>query len=480
MAEHQFPGVADRLARIVREYGRHAVTDPVALRSAWRATGTGEPPPELLAVAEHAEPLGTAPRRAAVLDDVVGPAAAGSGLPHDRMRRAAGMIVDVLSGDPPSTSEGSAPGAGGTSSTPDGTPDVGGPTLPPRTPDTPAGHRLVWEDAPPAPVTVTVPAVAPPRRRRTVLVAGALALVVAVGAGVAVAVSGPGGGSGTAAEQDRYAVPDVADRYRALGADVLAGATRCAPDRAAPGETERVRCDVDGYALVLRTFDGPQRMRDARAAAVPDGDVVRSARRTRDDGAVAISEERSGRSTVAWDAQVPRPVSAAVTAPASLVDLAAFLDSRRFALVPRPDVPGPAFRSGALWDLASAYVRYEPSVRCGAVQPEATEKETVQCTMAGGGRSQFSLLRDREAFRAARTAFADEGGKRPEGRSVTAWNRSGGPTVGLLSQYVQLDDGRPALYFDDDALGGYGVLFGPPGGSQADLLQFWSGVARPR
>ncbi len=387
-----------RLAEVVRRFGRHALTDPVALRSALEQAGNAFSPAEIDA------------------------------------------LVAKAAGDPE-------------------------PTGPPLNP-TLAENRLAWGGAGHRPTRRL-----PSRGRRKWFVGGAVLLVAAVAAGVVIFVQDKE--ETPSPPPDRYALDQVAGRYRALGARLLDGAVRCAQQPAKPGETERVGCDAGLYALTLVTYDVPGRLAESRKLADAAG-AVRSASTLGTGAAFAMRELPSGESTVYWDVDSPRPVSATLTArKTGLPALAEFYDTRRFGVLERPGVPGAAFSSGTLWEFAQAHVLSEKSAKCQAVPATTGTAETVKCPTSDGAMLVFSTASDHDALIALRTENSARGGVVPGSVDVSTWNRLGGPVVGQFIRFVTADDRSPALYFDDDVKLVYGWFFGAPGSSPDALLERW-------
>ncbi|WP_181776543.1 hypothetical protein [Amycolatopsis pittospori] len=387
-----------RLAEVVRRFGRHALTDPVALRSALKHSGVSLSPAEIDALV------------AAATD-----------------------------------------------------PETTGPPLNP----TLAENRLTW-DGDQKPPTRRMPS----RARRRWLIGGAVVLVIAVvAAGMVFFLRNK---EETAAPPpDRYALDQVAGRYRALGARLLDGAVRCAQQPAKPGETERVACDAGLYALTLVTYDVPGRLTESRKLADTAG-AVRSASTLGSGAAFAMRELPSGESTIYWDVDSPRPVSATLTAPKTgLPALAGFYDARRFGVLERPEVPGAAFSSGTLWEFAQSHVLNERSPNCKAVPATTGTAETVKCPLPDGAMLVFSTASDHDALIALRTENSAEGSVVPGTLDVRTWNRLGGPIVGQFIRFVTSDDRSPAIYFDDDRKLVYGWFFGAPGSSPDALLERW-------
>lgn len=391
-----------RLAEVARRFGRHALTDPVALRSALEQSGNAFSPAEI-------DALVAAPRD----------------------------------------------------------PDPTGPPLNP----TLAENRLTWGGPQNRPTRQL-----PSRGRKKWFIGGAVLLVAAIATGVVLFVQDKE--EPAAPPPDRYALDQVAGRYRALGARLLDGAVRCAQQPAKPGETERVGCDAGLYALTLVTYDVPGRLTESRKLADTAG-AVRSASTEGAGAAFAMRELASGESTIYWDVDSPRAVSATLTAAKTgLPALAEFYDARKFGVLNRPEVPGAAFSSGKLWELAQAHVLNERSADCKAVPATTGTAETVKCPLADGAMLVFSTASDHEALIKLRTENSSNGGVVPGTVDVSTWNRHGGPVVGQFIRFVTADDRSPTLYFDDDAKLVYGYYFGAPGSSPEALLERWQRGSR--
>ncbi|GAB2737760.1 hypothetical protein [Amycolatopsis magusensis] len=398
-----------RLAEVVRRFGRHALTDPVALRSALNQSANALTPAEIDALVAAAGEPGRA-----------------SGDTRDT--RTAAPLLDPAA----------------------------------------AERRLTWSGPRQRPPTRELPS----RRRRTWLITGAVVLVVAaVAAAVVVFVRDQT--QPAAPPPDRYALDQVESRYRALGARLLDGAVRCAQQPAEPGELERVGCDAGLHSLTLVTYDVAGRLAESRKLA-EDPTAVRSAASAGPNAAFAMRELPSGESTVYWDVDSPRPVSATLVAPGTgLPALAKFYDTRQFGVLERPEVPGAAFASGALWDFAQSHVLNEPSAECVTVPATTGTAETVKCPTADGAMLVFNTAADRAALTGLRAENAADGGVVPGSVEVRTWNRLGGPTVGQFIRFVTADDFSPTIYFDDDARLVYGLFFGAPGSSPDALVQRW-------
>ncbi|WP_214406050.1 hypothetical protein, partial [Pseudonocardia lacus] len=279
-----------------------------------------------------------------------------------------------------------------------------------------------------------------------------------------------------------FAVDQVAQRYRALGADLLLGARRCVALAPTPGQTEHLACDVETGAgaltLELVSFDTVARLREQRAAAMPAAaDSVRSARATGPGAAFVMDETAAGASRVYWDVESPRPVSATVAADRPLAELVAFHDARRAGAVQRPEQPGAAFAVPAMWQLATAVVRDPDAVDCAAVAPSPEYPGTVEqvtCRFPDGMVADFGLAADAASFNRLRVALASPPGIVPGSQWIGAWE---GPDVGdavpgQLSYYTLADGGASRLYYDRRDWLSFGFLRGE-GFTTERLYRFW-------
>lgn len=408
------------LAEVARRFGRHALTDPVALRSALRQSGNAFSPAEIDALVTAASD-------------------------PDRQSRTEVPLSEVPLSDPE-------------------------PTGPPLNP-TLAENRLTWGGPQNRPTRQL-----PSKSRRGWIAAGAVLAVAAVTAGVMIFLPDK---EEAPPPPDRYALDQVAGRYRALGARLLDGAVRCAQQPAKPGEVERVGCDAGLYALTLVTYDVPGRLTESRKLA-SDAPALRSSGTSDEHAALTMSEFDSGESMVYWDVDSPRPVSATLTArKTGLPALVSFYDSRQFAVLKRPEVAGAAFASGTLWDFAQAHVLNEKPETCQAVPATTGTAERVKCPLPDGAMLVFSKVADAAALTNLRAENAANGGVVPGSVEVRTWNRLNGPTVGQFIRFVTADDRSPTIYFDHDAELVYGLFFGAPGSSPEALLERWQrGSAR--
>jgi hypothetical protein len=313
------------------------------------------------------------------------------------------------------------------------------------------------------------------QRRRAVLVGVALLLLGAAGAVAWLVrpVDPPA--------VDAFAVDQVAQRYRALGADLLAGAERCAPLAPQPGQTEHVGCTIatgrGPLGLELTTYDTSARLREARDRAMEAGPgSARSARADAGDGAFVMDEAASGGSRLYWDVEVPRPVSAAVADSRPLGELVAFYDARRFAVVQRPEQPGAAFTDPRLWLLAHEVLRGHADAGCTEVPPAAEypgAQLQVTCHLPDGIVADFGTVPDPAAFTRLRTALASPPGIVPGSQWIGGWQGSDGRSDGQQLTYYALAEGNASrLYYDSREALGFGLL-SSDGLTPEQLHAFW-------
>jgi hypothetical protein len=457
------------LRRVVQAYGRLALDDPVALRAALRACAPELPEAEvelLVAVggsgawepARRATAAGTDPARAVAdaMDAVQGSTALA---PADAERACRAFAAALASsGSEP-------PGA-----------------------ETPAGHRIDWgSEAPPSlaaalpggPLPGSPPAT-PPRRGLLLPVAGVAVVMVAALAILLVVI----GRDDPQPVPDRYAVDQVALRYRALGATLLDGALRCAPLPPAPGELEKVDCSYGGWSVVLTWYDSGFRLDQARGReVVAQPDAAREAV-ARDAQASFAMRERSGSrptldpatASVYWDAQDPRPVSATIsTTELSLPALVRFWDGRGAANLRRPAVPGAEFDSAALWLMAAPFVNVD-GVSCGPVPEEQPPYygavESVRCRYPNGVTADFNRVGNTEQLQDNRKAFASAEDTAPGSLRLGGWSSDDGELRGQLAEYVLAAQPGPHLYFDQPELLTFAHLFHPEL-TQDQLKAFW-------
>jgi hypothetical protein len=312
-------------------------------------------------------------------------------------------------------------------------------------------------------------------RHRRVLVGVGVLVAVAVGVAVVVLLTRP---TAEPAAPDRYAIDQVAQRYRALGSALLAGAERCAPSDPQPGQTERVECTFvgEGWSMVLTSYDTASRLAEVRRQTVrPAADSLRSADAidADTDTAFAMAESPAGAPTVYWDTTAPRPVSASLTSSTlPLPDLVDRYDTRG-PTAQRPEVPGADFRSGDLFVLSQA-VGDDGGCEPGDVDGQPEVLEIVSCTYPNGVSSTFIRLADYQDLVGYRTRYASEAGKVPGTlRGVGAWEAEG-ETKGQFAEFVAVDDGNAHIYFDDEAALCLGLITHPDLG-QDELRELWTG-----
>jgi hypothetical protein len=448
------------LDEVVASHGRAALDDPVALRAALRGLASDDEVSLLVTVVESGavETLRRALRRgtaSAAIDAAVRAVLAHTPLDESEARRACTAFAAALDGPPAGTETG-----------------VGGPT---RGAGTGASHvesggladtqdpvPLSW-DGPGARPAATVPLASPRRRRTPVWIAlGGLVLLAGLSAFLLLRpVPTP--------PPDRFAVDQVGQRYRALGATLLDGALRCAPVPTSPGERERVDCSFGSWSVVLAEYDSSGRLADHRAQATADD--PNAARQ-----AVAPGwglKETTAQATAYWEAEAPRPMSATITTDdLSLPALAAFVDGRGTP-TPRPAVPGPEFDDAALWTLARPFVARTAATCDGQTPDEAIggSVESVKCRYPDGVTAEFVLRPSTDDVLLFRANYAGPDGARPGSTRLGAW--ADGPVRGQLVEYVGADDGVPYLYWDQPDLQAFGLMYAP-GRSQDELKSFWA------
>lgn len=343
---------------------------------------------------------------------------------------------------------------------------------------TPAQAVLSWDDGtgvsdpvtPQPPVTPSGPAdrrtvgnrlVAALRDGRTAVVA--LGLAGATAAAIGVIALNRDGPREPAPVLDRFALSQVAQRYRELGAALLAGARRCVPLAPRVGEVERVRCDFTDRALDLVQYGSAARLRQARARAVDSTiEWVRFGQVLDQDATFSMHEDRTGAATVYWDSVLPRPQSAVVTNSAgseatggtgatvarlSLPDLVDFYDGRRFGGLTRPELDTAQFRSGVLADLAQNDLN-EPGMRCRADPggPFPWAAEQVTCTFREGVTAWYVLVEDADSYAGYRKDVASSANAVPGSHHSEAWEVSTDHKGGTLTYYEESTTSRSVLY----------------------------------
>jgi hypothetical protein len=152
---------------------------------------------------------------------------------------------------------------------------------------------------------------------------------------------------------------------------------------------------------------------------------------------------------------------------APLAELVDFLDGRGFGGVAPPEVPGPQFRSGHLYRLASGLGRKTSST---CVVPPLTQwlsgaEEEVHCTYANGATARFARFRDLQELLAVRAEYATPIGDVPGTLKVGGWMTSdpdqGTADTNQLIEFVAADDGDAELYYDQTTSRCLGVLTHP-------------------
>lgn len=450
------------LRRVVADYGRNVLGDPVALRSALRTTAPDADPADIeqlvvVAASGVLEVLRAARRDGADRADAL--AAALDAAPTGTRATTVLAFADALHALPDPTAD-----------------PV--PTAPPRPRPRPT-PRVSWDDDEPDPVRPLDP---PARRRRRAWPVGVGAGIVVVLVAVLAVVFNQ---ERAAPPPDRYAVDQVAQRYRALGAALLDGALGCAPIAPEPGLTERVSCSFGTWSLQLSSYDSASRLAGVREQqTTPDLTAVREAI-TRGPGSAAVMREvaepgdvslGNAAATLYWDSDLPRPVSASVrTTDVPMPELAAFWDTRRVEGPPRPDLPGREFRAAPLWKLARDFINGTDAT-CGDVPadklfPNAVEQH--RCRYSNGLSVEFALLPGDQQLFDYRTTFADPDGVQPGSQRLGSW--TDGTTRGQMIEYIASGDGVAYLYFDDPDVRAFGLMYGA-NADQDRVKTFWSDV----
>lgn len=504
------------LAHVATTHGRAALVDPVALRLALGATGVPRLSSHEVDLLVAVAGSGLVPRLRSAAgtadEDAVARAAvravAAGGHSDVAVRRAVDAFVTALRAatrtagpdrstvllDPGTDPTAPAPaGPAGTTVAVAGDPyAVTGPDAD-RTQDpvldgvspaaaavAPARAVLSWDDGtgelgpvtpmPPVTPVPPVPQLAPADRRtaggrlrgrRTAVVA--LGLAGATAATVAVVALNRDGEQEPAPAADRFAVSQVSQRYRELGAALLDGARRCVPLAPQVGEVERVRCDVADRTLDLVQYDSATRLRLDRARALDSTiEWVRFGKALDQEAAFSMHEDRTGAATVYWDSLLPRPQSAVVTNAAgpqaaggagatlarqSLPELVDFYDGRRFGGLRRPELDAPQFRSGVLADLAQNDLN-EPEVRCQAepAGPYQRAAEQVTCTFREGVTAWYLLIEDAASYADYRKDIASSANAVPGSHHSEGWDASTDHKGGTVTYYEESTTSRSVLY----------------------------------
>lgn len=130
--------------------------------------------------------------------------------------------------------------------------------------------------------------------------------------------------------------------------------------------------------------------------------------------------------------------------------MAAFWDARGSAIVARPEVPGPEFRSGVLWDASSYAIRNQPGVRCEHQESPGLEDvaEDVRCFYPNGAVGEFVLPGDEERFVHYRAVFGSDVGSVPGTHKVGTVTVVGTDRLGQLVESVNAADGVAHIYLD--------------------------------
>ncbi len=507
------------LARVAAIYGAAALVDPVALRAALGANGfprlTGHETDLLVAVAGSG--LASRLRSAAGTadEDAVTQAAARVVATEGHSEMAVRQAIDAFvtafrrsttpagpdrstvildSGTDPTTPWpiGSADATASVATEPEATagPDADRTldpvlhTVPPASAAVAPGHAVLsWDDdtgvpgpvTPMPPLTPSGPVTSPgPDDRRTGgtrLVAVlrnsrtmvALSVAGAMAASIGVIALNRDGAQEPAPAVDRFAVSQVAQRYRALGAALLVGARRCVPLAPRVGQVERVRCDFADRKLDLVQYDSAARLRLERARTVDSTiEWVRFDQVLDRDAAFSMHEDRTGAATVYWDSVLPRPQSAVVTNSAGpeatsgtgatvgrlpLPELVDFYDDRRFGGLTRPELDAAQFRSGVLADLAQNDLN-ERGVQCRADPggPFRRAAEQVTCTFREGVTAWYVLVEDAASYAGYRKDVASSANAVPGSHHSEAWDVSTDHKGGTLTYYEESTTSRSVLY----------------------------------
>jgi hypothetical protein len=330
------------------------------------------------------------------------------------------------------------------------TPEPPVPRMPPVTPSGPADRQTVGNRL-----------VAALRAGRKAVVA--LSVAGATAATIGVIALNRDGTPESAPVVDRFALSQVAQRYRELGAALLAGARRCVPLSPQVGEVERVRCDFADRRLELVQYSSAARLRLERARTVDSTiEWVRFGQVLDRDAAFTMHEDRTGAATVYWDSVLPRPQSAVVTnstgsettdgtgatiARLSLPELVDFYDSRRFGGLVRPELDAAQFRSGVLADLAQNDLN-ESEMHCRADPggPFQRAAEQVTCRFREGVTAWYVLVEDADSYAVYRKDVASSANAVPGSHRTEAWKISTDHKGGTLTYYEESTTSQSVLY----------------------------------
>jgi hypothetical protein len=169
-------------------------------------------------------------------------------------------------------------------------------------------------------------------------------------------------------------------------------------------------------------------------------------------------------------------MSATVVASRPIAEVLAFHDERRFGALRRPEQPGPAFASPALWKLASVVVVVGAGT-CTATPREeyfTGTVEQVSCTFPNGVQAGFARVPDHRALTTFRVSSAHEEYAAPGTVRTGSWEDIGdtGAEQTQLIEYVLATDGDAYLYYDRQETLCLGVLHHPDF-DQARLRDFF-------
>ncbi|WP_214406052.1 hypothetical protein [Pseudonocardia lacus] len=332
------------------------------------------------------------------------------------------------------------------------------------------GGRISWDERT-RPTRRPAPAPAPTRRRGPWIVAAVLVVLVVGAVAVLVAVLRGADDARPAAAPDRFAPDQVALRYRALGADLLAGALRCADLGSGPGLAEVVTCDFGGWALVLTEYETADGLRDVRDLLLsPRPESARSASRTAPGAAFLMDQDRDGTTRVYWDVESPRPVSAvASTTALTMAELVEAFDDRGFTALQRPPQPGAPFDSPALWEFASGLVTNAG----GTCTPRptkdayATAAEQVDCDFAGGAEASYVLFADPQDLAGERAGHVSPLETVPNTHRTGSYGSDA-----VFADYVLAADGEAYVYYDRGDLATFALVW-QDGQPLEQVRAFW-------